>query len=74
MDERSKQEYTKYYDIVKLIGKGAFGCVYKGKKKKKKEYRAIKIMNLQRIIKNILYQHQAIDIFKYLELLKNLKI
>ena len=33
MDERSKQDYRKYYDILNVIGKGAYGCVYKGKEK-----------------------------------------
>ena len=33
MDERKKDDYKKYYDIIGIIGKGSYGFVYKGKLK-----------------------------------------
>ena len=34
MEERIKQDYREYYDILEIIGYGAYGVVYKGKEKK----------------------------------------
>ena len=36
MDERIKQNYEQYYDIISVIGNGAYGLVYKVKDKKTK--------------------------------------
>ena len=74
MTERSKQNYEKYYDIIELIGIGSYGPVYKGKDKKTKELRAIKVMDFKKI-KNILsYQYEPNDINKQLECIVNKKI
>ena len=52
MIERSKQNFQKYYDIIDIIGTGAYGFIYTGKEKKTKELRAIKVMDLKTIKKN----------------------
>ena len=63
MKERIKEDYTKYYDIKKIIGKGAFGYVYKGKLKgKKDEYRAIKVIDLDIIRENLIYEYDTKEI------------
>ena len=50
MDKKKKEDFTKYYEIIKLIDSGAFGHVYKGKEKgEKNEYRAVKVINLNKI-------------------------
>ena len=33
MEDRIKQDFKNYYDIIEIIGNCAFGCVYKGKEK-----------------------------------------
>ena len=49
MEERIKENYQKFYDILELIGNGAIAYVYKGKDKKTQELRAIKVMRLDKI-------------------------
>ena len=49
MIERTKQSYEEYYEILKVIGIGGYGCVYKGRDKKTKELRAIKVMDIEKI-------------------------
>ena len=57
MEERIKDDYTKYYDKIDIIGNGAFGYVYKGKEKiKKDEYRAIKVIDLGKIRENLIFE------------------
>ena len=58
MDERNKEDYTKYYEKIELIDSGAFGHVYKGKIKGKDEYRAIKVINLDKIRYSLSYEYE----------------
>ena len=43
---QTNDDSTNYYEISDLIGKGKFGKVYKGKNKKSKEIRAIKVIEI----------------------------
>ena len=52
MAERTKQNYKDYYEILKSIGCGSYGCVCKGRDKKTKELRATKIIDIRRIEEN----------------------
>ena len=54
MDERTSHDYRKYYNILEIIDNGAFGIVYKGKEIKTNEERAIKVIQLDKIKKNML--------------------
>ena len=53
MTERTKQNYKDYYELIELIGIGKYGCVYKGRDKKTKELRAIKVISIEEIKKNL---------------------
>ena len=67
-----KDDFKKYYDIIgDAIGNGAFGCVYKGKKKDTGIIRAIKVINLGRIEENLLNQFEADQIDEELEKYKD---
>ena len=68
MNERTTQKYEDYYDIIKVIGNGAFGCVYKGKEKNKNELRAIKVMDLDKIKENLLNNYDVEDLKEHLKL------
>ena len=83
MDERIKQDYTDYYDIIELIGTGTFSSVYKGKlKSNENELRAIKVIDLVKIKENLINKdgkdnieeklHSLTDGF--IEEFKNMKI
>ena len=56
MNERSNKNYKDYYDIIEDIDSGGYGTVYKGREKKKNELRAIKVMNLNKIRENLIYE------------------
>ena len=43
MNERTKEDFRKFYDILDIIGGGGYGYIYKGIEKKTKEKRAIKV-------------------------------
>ena len=63
-----KEDYKKYYEIKELIDNGAFGYVYKGiEKGKENEYRAIKVIKLDKIKDNLMIQFGAKDIEKNLQ-------
>ena len=68
MNERIKEDYTKYYDIIKLIGTGAYGCVHKGKEIKTNELRAIKVIDLGKIEDNLLSQYKPDELKEHLKL------
>ena len=53
----------KEYDNIEPIGNGAYGFVYKGEIKNKKELRAIKVMDLNKIKSNFIniYEEEEVD-------------
>jgi len=72
MVDRVKQDYKKYYDILsEPIGKGAYGFVYKGKEKKTGELRAIKVIDKNQLIENLLYKYEPKEIEEQLKLCIN---
>ena len=79
MIERSNKNYEDYYEIIKVIDRGGYGIVYKGREKESKELRAIKVINLNKIKENLSYELDEKDDIKeklksYIDnLLKNLK-
>ena len=58
MTERIEEDFSKYYDIINVIGNGAYGFVYKGKEKNKNKLRAIKVMDLDKIRTNFMYEYE----------------
>lgn len=62
MTERSKQDYKIYYEILNVIGKGAYGCVYKGKEKSTGHLRAIKVVEFDDIKQNLLMQYEVTEL------------
>ena len=52
-NEIKDSDYTQYYEIKEKIGEGKFGEVFKGKDKKSKEIRVIKIIKIKDSILNI---------------------
>ena len=69
MTERCRQDYRMYYDIIEEIGAGIYGFVYKGKEIRKKEMRAIKVINLEAVKENLSYQYEPREIENQFELL-----
>ena len=61
MTERTNQNYEDYYEIIKGIGSGGFGTIYKGKEKNKDGLRAIKIMDINKIREIIMYEIEKND-------------
>ena len=59
MTNREKENYEKYYKISKVLGKGAFGIIYKGRDKKNKEFRAIKAIDLKEIKQNLINEYDG---------------
>ena len=55
MIERSNKNYEDYYEIIKGIGSGGFGTIYKGRKKNRDELIAIKVMDLNKIREDLMY-------------------
>ena len=69
MVDRISQNFRQYYDILgEAIGKGGFGCVYKGKEKKTNKLRAIKIIDKSQIIGDLLYYYDKVEIGEQLKL------
>ena len=68
MIERSKQNYEDYYEIIKVIGIGGYGCVFKGRDKQTKELRAIKVMNIDKIKENLLIKYEREELKEQLKL------
>ena len=69
MSERINEDYAKYYDIIEEVEYyGAFGRVYKGKKKDTNELRAIKIINYDRILTNLSYEYTPDKIEEQLQI------
>ena len=68
MEERTKRSYEEFYEKLELIGAGGYGWVYKGRDKKSNELRAIKIMNIELIEKNLSSQYKTEEIKDHLKL------
>jgi len=62
MNERKKEDFHLYYDISEQIGYGFYGNVYKGIKKATKELRAIKVIDLNKMRKNLLNSFELNEI------------
>ena len=62
MEERVKENFQKFYDILELIGNGAYGYVYKGKDKNTQELRAIKVVRLDKIREKLINECNPIEI------------
>ena len=56
MTERANQNYEDYYEIIKGIGNGGFGTIYKRREKNKDGLRAIKVMDINKIRENIMHE------------------
>ena len=67
MIERSNQDYKMYYDVINVIGSGAYGCVYKGKEKETGQLRAIKVMEYDDIKQNLLMQYEVIELEEHFQ-------
>ena len=68
MAERSKQNYNDYYETINVIRICRYGYVYKGIDKETKELRAIKIMDKEKIRKNLSYQYEIKEIENQLKI------
>jgi len=62
MKERKKEDFRDYYVILEQIGYGFYGNVYKGIKKATKELRAIKVIDLNKMRKNLLNSFELNEI------------
>ena len=68
MDERKKDDYKKYYDIIETIGKGAYGFVYKGKVKLTNKLKAIKVIDLDILKQNLLEEYEVKEIKTHIQI------
>jgi serine/threonine protein kinase len=62
MNERTKEDFRKFYDILDIIGGGGYGYIYKGIEKKTKEKRAIKVIDLSKIKDDLLSQFETEEV------------
>ena len=70
MEERKKEDFKKYYDIIDVIGNGAYGFVYKAKEKGSNRLVAIKVMDLDKIRKNFMNIYEDEEIENQIKLCK----
>ena len=68
MSERRMKNYEEYYELIKVIGTGGFGCIYKGRDRKTKELRAIKIISIEKIKDSLLFQYDTKELKEQLNL------
>ena len=68
MAERIKKSYKEYYELIEIIGTGGYGYVYKGRDKKTKELRAIKVMDIEKIEENLSSEYEREEIEEHLKL------
>ena len=66
--ENKKKLKEEYYETIKLIGTGGYGCVYKGRNKETKELRAIKVIDIDKIEENLSSQYEREEIEEQLKL------
>ena len=67
IDDRTKENYNKYYETIESIGNGAYGYIFKGKDKKTDELRAIKVINKNKIKDDLMNKYMTDDIEDYLK-------
>ena len=68
MSERTKRSYKDFYETLDIIGTGGYGYVFKGRDRKTKELRAIKVMNVEKIEQNLSSQYETKNIKEHLKL------
>jgi len=68
MNERSKQNYNDYYETINVIRICRYGYVYKGRDKETKELRAIKVLDKEKIRKNLSNQYEIKEIENLLKI------
>ena len=68
MEERQKEDFEKYYEVIKVIGNGAYGFVYKGKEKSKNKLVAIKVIDLDKIRTYFMNQYDYEEIEKQIKI------
>ena len=79
---RQNKDFREYYEIIKIIGQGTYGSVYKAKLKNTNEYRAIKMIDINKIKAHYISEHfsepSEEDLKKYIDLvfgeMENMKI
>ena len=71
MNERQTDDYKKYYDILEIIGNGAYGVICKGKEKRTQKEVAIKIINFEKIEEYLLFEQGIENLEKELQKYKN---
>ena len=57
-EDRTKEDYKKYYDQLNYITHGAYGEIFKGKEKGKEELKAIKVINLNNLKEKLKSEHE----------------
>ena len=67
MDERSKQDYKIYYEILEIIGRRGYATVFKGKEKETNELRAIKVIDLKPLREKLLFNYKPEEIEEQLK-------
>ena len=71
MEERSQKDFRNYYEILSIIGSGAYGNVFKGKEKKSKELRAIKMMDFNKMKESFSLKYDFEEINEKINSYKN---
>ena len=72
MAERIKEDYTKYYETIRVKGNGAFGYVLEGRERKTNELRAIKVIELNKIESSLLcVEKSSTNLKEEIDKLKN---
>ena len=71
MEERSQKDFRTYYDILGIIGCGAYGNVFKGKEKKSNELRVIKMMDFNKMKESFSLKYDFEEINEKINSYKN---
>ena len=54
---RYEEDFRKFYEVLGKLGEGEFGTVYKSKSKNTQELRAIKVIDINKIISDFLKEN-----------------
>ena len=63
------EDPTKLYDLLEMLGKGAYGAVYKAKNKNSGEVVAVKQINLDESEGDLIEVRREIAILKYSDII-----